>query len=242
MKKKIQKSIAIILVLAAVLCFAGCNGTVGNNAIFIRQSTDYEFPDEPAGIMMNPGQLVYADIANVNEGLKEDFSEEDFSVVPIYCNGANVFANDEIIFIYGVDPSHASHLGLEEMEDGTAYFATEQSGELELEISVLTEETPEGCTFGDIAYKTLNAQTGVSEKGLLKVLEDEYFMPGMLEEQICFVTTDTFLDIASASLGVEVNTLEEAENASGIIEMIGMYVCTENTEEVRECLTKLRYD
>lgn len=241
MKKFIRKSIAAVLVIAAVLCFAGCNGAVGNDAIFIRSSINYELPDEPAGIIMDAGRLDYSDIAKVSDELKEEFPEEEISVVPVYSNDANVFSNDEVIFIYGVDPSHASHLGLEEMADGTAYFATEQSGKIDLEISVLTEETPDGCTFGDLAYMTLDAQTGVSEKGLLKVMQDECFTPGMLEFEVCFVTTNTYLEIASASLGAELKTLEEAEKFSGIINLLGMYVCAENSEEVRACLTELNY-
>lgn len=239
--KKLKKTLSLILLLMLAVCLTSCTSAV-NNAVFISRSTNFEIPDESAGIMINPGKLVYADVENISQELGAEYPEEDISVVPVYNNEANKFVNDEIIHIYGVDPEFAAHLGLEEMKNGIAYFSTEQSGEVELEICVLTEETPDGLTFGETAYMTLSAHDGVSEKGLLKKLRDEYFMPGMLEDQICFVTTETFLEITSLALGEDVNTFEEAEKASGIVEMIGIYICAENTEEIKSCLAELRYE
>lgn len=240
--KKFKKTLSIISALMLVFCLASCANTVGGNTVFISKSTDYGIPEGTAGIAMNPGKLLYEDVENIRKELDAEFPGENIPVVPIYYNKANKFTNDEIIHVYGVDPEFAVFLGLEEMKNGIAYFSTEQNEELELEICVLTEETSDGLTFDETSYMTLSAQSGVSEKGILKTLKDECFLPGMLEKQICFVTVETFLEITSLSLGEKVNTFEEAEKASSIVEITGIYICAENSEDIRSCLAELRYD
>ena len=165
MKKLVKSSIALILALSALLCFAGCN-TFVSKTIFISRSTNFELPDEP-GILLNAGQLTESDAKRISESLKTEYPDEEIGVVPVYTTDTTIFMNGEILHIYAIDPNHASFLGLEEMADGTAYFETEQSGEIELEINVITEIEENGITCGDIAYKTLNSQSGVTKKSLL---------------------------------------------------------------------------
>lgn len=237
MKKIIRKSIALVLAFASVLCLAGCVNS-DKEAIFVKRSTDFELSDEPQ-IIFDAGQLTVSDAEKISEGLKVEYPDEEISVVTVYGTDANIFMNGEIIHVYAIDPGMASFLGLEEMADGTAYFTQEQSGEIELEISVITEVTENGITGGDIAYMTLNAQTGADEKALLSVLKDKYFTPSMLEEAVCFVTANTINEIAALANGVE--TAEESESAFSAVEIIGICVYAENSKAVSEYLVEQKY-
>ncbi len=237
MKKIIKKSIALVLAFAAILCFAGCN-SFGQNVIFVKNSTDFELADEPS-ILFGAGQLIESDVEKINEGLNAEYPDEEISVVPVYGTDAQISMNDEIIRIYAIDPSHASFLGLEEMTNGTAYFADEQSSEIELKICVITEIEENGIVSGDLAYMTLDAQAGVSEKGLLSVLKDKCFTPSMLEEPVCFVTTNTFSEITALANGVE--NLDEAGSIFSVTKIIGICVYAENSKAVSEYLTELKY-
>lgn len=238
MKRTVVKIISLILLLTyAVIGFAGCESAV-NEVLFVKSSADYEFTDGSA-IQGNAGQLVESDVKIINECLKKEYPDKEIDVVPVYSTDANIFMNDEIIRIYAIDPMYASSLGLEEMADGTAYFAAEQSDKIELEISVITEIEENGIICGDVAHKTLNAQSGIAENSLLSVLKDKYFVSGMLEETVCFVTTNTFAEIAELACVAE--NPGKSGSVFNVTEIIGICIYAEDSKAVGEYLTELKY-
>ncbi len=238
MKKIIKKSIALILVVITILSLAACGGA--SSSLFIRTKvTSQNDSEEPVAIL--DGSLLKTYDANmIAESLKEKFPDEEIGVVPVY-SCENIFMNGEIVHIIAIDSADSKYIGLDEMDKDTAYFAAEHGEKIELDISVITEENEDGIESAEMKKMPLEAKTGVSEKMLLKTLKEDYLTPSTVDDTICFVTTETFVEICSVIVAEELSTIEQAEDASRSIELKGIYISADNSKDVEEYINSLNY-
>ncbi len=238
MKKIIKKSIALILAVITVLSLAACGAA--NSSLFIRTKvTSQNSSDEPV-VILDGSQLKTDDANVIAESLNEKFPDEEIGVVPVY-SCENIFINGEVVHIIAIDSADAKYIGLEEMNKDTAYFATEQGEKIELDISVITEETEDGIESAEMKKMALDAKTGVSEEMLLKTLKEDFLTPGTVDDTICFATTETFVEICSVIVAKDISTIEQAEDASRSIELKGIYISADNSKDVEKYLNSLNY-
>ncbi len=226
MKKTLKALIAIALSFATILTFVSCG--LGTNQVVI------DFIDDPD----MRGFLAFSDTQAIAEILEAELPDEEISLVPVYSCGG-LYTDGEPLFLYAIDKENASALGLEEMADDTMYFTEASADSVELEIRV-TKEEEGGYLEYDIAYMTLNAESGVKGK-LLKTVQKEFMTPSVLEGLFCFVNMETYTKIASAHLDKEITDIEPEIDSSSLLDFKGVVIETNKAGRVEKILEAHNY-
>ncbi len=231
MKKIIKKSIALILALVAVFSLAACNNAKQDEA---ENPTDI-FVSTYIGTNSS-GELTPVDA----EKIDGTFIGENDAVIPVYtCD--NIMINGSVVHVFAIDPSDSTFIGVDSMENGTAYFTEKQDDEVVFDISVVTAETEMGVESDKLDKFTVKTADAEKDSKLVETIKAKYFMPSMQDETLCFVTTDTYLDICSALLGKEITALDVAVTSSMAVNMAGICVYTDNIDTATQTLSEMNY-
>ena len=226
MKKTLKALTAIALSFATILTFVSCG--IATKQIVI------DFIDDPD----KRGSLASSDTEAIAEILEAELPDEGIGLIPVY-NCGGLYANEDPVWLFAIDKENAAALGLEEMADDTMYFAEADADSVELEIRV-TKEEDGGYLEYDIAYMTLNAESGVNGK-LLKTVQKEFMTPSMHDYPIFFVNMETYTKIASAHLDKEITDIGAEIDSSSLLDFKGVVIETNKAGRVKKILESHNY-
>ncbi len=226
MKKTLKALTAIALSFATILTFVSCG--IATKQIVI------DFIDDPD----KRGFLASSDTESIAEILEAELPDEEIGLIPVY-NCGGLYANEDPVWLFAIDKENAAALGLEKMADDTMYFAEADADSVELEIRV-TKEEDGGYLEYDIAYMTLNAESGVNGK-LLKTVQKEFMTPSMHDYPIFFVNMETYTKIASAHLDKEITDICAEIDSSSLLDFKGVVIETNKAGRVEKILESHNY-
>ncbi len=184
------------------------------------------------------------DAEQIKQILTQKYPGKSISVIPVYGVNSGIYMDGRPVNVYAIPEEHSSFLGLSGMDKDVAYFSNKDIDNAVFDICV-TKIVDGGFVSDKTEKLTLDAQSGVSEKSIVSTIQKETMTPSALEDPTCFVTMETFYRIASMLVECEITTTEDLQNARGIIESRGIYICVDSLSHISSVaseLVKLNYN
>jgi hypothetical protein len=181
--------------------------------------------------------VIPADAEDISQALKNEFPDAKIATIPVRTSAAGLSLNGEHLNLFALDQKHGFLVNLNQIEDKTAYFTTQQPKTIALEISAVTEMRDGGFASSELERFLINTSMGVSSK--TPILTSKTMMPSMLEYPTCFVNTNTFCEIISILLKKDVKNIDEVTGNNDIIQLNGIFVYVDDLRLVSPVSTFL---
>lgn len=194
---------------------------MANRTVYV----NYSFEDN------NLHRVNSSDIEKIKQIIVQKHSGRNINVVPVYSVCSGIYLNDKPVNLFAFPKEYCSFLGLDKMQDNTAYFYNEEKSKAEFQICV-TKIVDNGFVSDKLESITFEAKNGVSEKSLISVIKEKNMTPSMSKDPICFVTMESFYKIISIMLETEIKSEIELDEYSALVPLEGIYICSDKLSSV----------
>ncbi len=178
------------------------------------------------------------DAETIKQIISQKYPAQSMEVIHVYGVNGGLFLNGRPVNIFAIPKEYSSFVGLDKMEDDTVYFNNEEYNQIEFQISV-TKIVDGGFVSDKLEKMTFKAEKGISDKSLIATIKRENMTPSALEDPMCFVTMDTFYNIASVLVESEINSDKDLDKYKGVISTEGIYICVDRLSYVNSVSSTL---
>ncbi len=178
------------------------------------------------------------DTEKIKQILTRKYPGRNINVIDVYSFSSGIYLNGEHINLYAVPKEYCTILGLDEMQDNTAYFYNEDIDQVEFEVCV-TKITDSGFESDRLEKLSFKAKNGISEKSLVSIIEKENMTLSTKDDKICFVTLNSFYKLASIMLETDIKSKTELNEYNGLISLEGIYICSDRLSYVNSISSTL---
>ncbi len=183
-------------------------------------------------------KMNHSDVDRIRNMISAKYPGRNINTIPVYDFNSGIYLDGSLVNLFAIDEKNCSFLGLNEMQDNTAYFLDKKMNKAEFDICV-TKIVDGGFVSDKLEHLTLDAKGGVSEESLVSVIKKENMMPSEFEDPVCFVNMNTFYKMASIMLDADISGVSDLGDYSELAELEGVYICVDSLSCLSSVLSVL---